>query len=113
MGGLEVSGRNLKIVRGDSGVLHLDLYLGTDVYRLAEGDSGILTVKKRAKDEDIVLQKQMDDTASFAFLPEDTASVEPGKYVYDIQLTFGTGEVLTIAMGKFTVTRDVTTAVIV
>ncbi len=111
MGGLTANGNSLSIVRGDSGTLCLDLYMGRDLFNLTFGDRGVLTVKKDVKDEEIILQKEMKDDASFAFEPEDTKNVKPGRYVYDIQLTFYTGEVVTVCMGKFRVTADVTTEV--
>lgn len=44
----------------------------------------------------------------FVLRPEDTNGLNPGEYVYDIQVKKPSGDVLTVAMGKITVKADVT-----
>jgi hypothetical protein len=110
-GGVEVRGSAIYHRRGDTGCLNLSLFMGNAPYELKAGDSGLFTVKKKRDDEAIVLQKEMAN-GSFTLLPEDTRGLKPGKYWYDIQLTFSTGEVCTVAIGRYRLLGDVTTGVI-
>lgn len=109
-GGIEVRGSNIYHRRGDTGRLNIHLFVGDDVYALKAGDTGLLTVKKRRDDEAIVLQKEMADGA-FTISPEDTKGLKPGKYWYDMQITLSTGEVCTVAIGRYNLMGDVTTGV--
>ncbi len=107
-GGIEVMGNNIFHRRGDTAKLKVNLSMGDAPYAFKDGDSGLFTVKKRVTDDDIVLQKEMADGA-FLLLPDDTKDLTPGSYRYDMQVTLSSGEVYTVAMGKYKLLPDITT----
>jgi hypothetical protein len=107
-GGIDVMGANIFHRRGDTGKLKVNLMIGDAPYVFKDGDNGLFTVKKRIGDEEIVLQKEMADGA-FTLLPEDTKDLTPGSYRYDMQVTLSSGEVYTVAMGKYKLLPDITT----
>lgn len=109
-GGIEVRGSNIYHRRGDTGRLNVHLLVGDERYEWKDGDAGLFTVKKKRDDEAIVIQKELVDGA-FTVLPEDTKALKPGKYWYDMQITLSTGEVCTVAIGKYNLMGDVTTGV--
>jgi hypothetical protein len=109
-GGIEVRGSNIYHRWGDTGRLNIHLLVGDTPYTLKDGDTGLFTVKKKKDDEAMVLQKEMADGV-FTLLPEDTKGLRPGKYWYDMQITLSTGEVCTVAIGKYNLMGDVTTGV--
>jgi len=49
-----------------------------------------------------------DSSLTLTLDPEDTVDVEPGRYVYDVKLTHGSGIILRILEGIATITPDVT-----
>lgn len=77
-------GYDVELTRGDSLVLRIDLK-GRD---LPEGTEAVLTVKKRVRDEQIVLRKRCDASSeilSIALEAQETNLV-PGVYVWDVRL---------------------------
>lgn len=66
------------------------------------------SLKKTANDEEYLIHKKISGSVTFHILPEDTKSLEYGKYVYDVQLTTK-GDVYTvITPTKFKVLKEVT-----
>lgn len=112
IGNIEVKGRNIYHRRGDTGWLDVRLFMGDVPYDLRDGDSGLFTVKKRKDSDDVVYQKAMTEDGGFILLPEDTQGLEPGTYYYDVQITLASGEVSTIAIGKYKLLGDITTKVV-
>lgn len=108
VGGIEVTGGNITHRRGDTGKLVVHLMVGDAPYVFHDGDTGLFTVKKRVGDDEIILQKEMSDGA-FILLPADTKDLTPGSYRYDVQVTLSSGEVYTVAMGKYRLLPDITT----
>lgn len=108
IGGIEVTGENIFHRRGDTGKLKVNLIIGDAPYVFQDGDTGLFTVKKRVGDDEIILQKEMSDGA-FILLPADTKDLTPGSYRYDMQVTLSSGEVYTVAMGKYKLLPDITT----
>lgn len=62
-------------------------------YELVEGDEICLTVKQKLRDLNEVLMKK---GTEITFDPNDTASLEPGEYVYDVSLKMSNGDVFTL-----------------
>jgi hypothetical protein len=108
IGGVEVKGGNIFHRRGDTGKLAVNLMVGDAPYVFQSGDTGLFTVKKRIGDDEIVFQKEMADGA-FLLEPADTKDLVPGSYRYDMQVTLSSGEVYTVAMGKYKLLPDITT----
>lgn len=111
VGGIEVRGSDIYHRRGDTGKLSISLLVGNTPYVWQDGDTGLLTLKKKKDDDAVVLQKEMAEGA-FSLLPEDTKGLKPGKYWYDVQVTLATGEVCTVALGRYNLLQDVTTGVV-
>ena len=78
---------------------------------LVTGDTVILTIR-RHEDAEISFQKVVttfvDGKALIRILPTDTSGLTRGRYVYDIEFTFASGEVKTPVKGVFQLEGDVT-----
>jgi hypothetical protein len=80
------------LTRGDTMYFEAAAYAKDDdgkavQYELQDGDKLVFTMRKTTSSE-ILIQK--DVTGGYAKInPEDTQSCEFGKYVYDVQLTYG------------------------
>ena len=78
---------------------------------LVAGDTVRMTVR-RSEGARISLQKVVtafvDGKALIQILPADTSGLTPGRYVYDIEVTFASGEVKTSVKGVFWIEGDVT-----
>ena len=109
IGGIEVKGSRIQHRRGDTGYLDVTLFMGDKTYELREGDTGLFTVKKKRDSEDVIFQKEMTEDGGFLLLPEDTKDLLPGTYYYDVEITLSSGDVCTIAIGKYKLLGDVTT----
>lgn len=105
----KVDNNNICITRGDSGSVELAITDKNQTpYRLEDGDSLLLTVKKGCdyteslivKDEYKTVERQKDGLKIylyiFSFSPNDTADLQFGNYVYDIKLNYANGDVNTI-----------------
>jgi hypothetical protein len=98
---MKINGSNLYLIRGDSQCVEISLTLddGTP-YLFVNGDEVKLSVKKTVSDSTYILQKIIttfiENTANIQIEPIDTKSIEYGMYLYDIQIKFATGEVITI-----------------
>lgn len=74
------------------------------------------SVKKSDQDNDVIIQKTIEDMTfdeqgyyHFTIEPTDTNNLKYGTYCYDIERIVE-GDVLTIAMGKFQITSEITFA---
>lgn len=99
---------NLSMIRGDSESITVSI---TDGFQ--SGDIIEMTVRKAACDPKKYLYKKItqfsDGKAVIAILPSDTESIPFGSYYYDIQLTRGNGDVITIIKpAKFTLLEEIT-----
>lgn len=91
-----ISGQNLSMTRGDSE----SLTVSCGVVPFADGDSVEFTVRRYASSDRKLIYKRVtefeDGKAVIAITPEDTAGLEFGPKIYDIQLTRADGTVTTI-----------------
>lgn len=107
------NGSFIKMVRGDSESLTVEMQdVNGNIKPFMSGDSLTFTMRHSIKSEvDIkktVTEFNEDGTATFLFYPEDTKELEENCYVYDIQLTFSTGAIVTIIPeGMFTLMPEV------
>lgn len=113
---IEVVGKNVKLVRGDTGVLELAIEDAEHQSYDFSSDTVVLTVKKSAWDKEPVIQKTFDENKRVKFEVEDTKNLPFADYVYDVQLTHtenvGGEDVTTvdtiIPIHKFTISQEVT-----
>lgn len=114
----ESGGRvNISMTRGDSESITVRCYEKTDggesvFLPIEDGDTVYLTVRPDAEGE-IVLQKVIEDfpdgAALIPFAAEDTAGLDFGDYVYDVQLTRANDTVTTLILpSRFSITEEVT-----
>lgn len=99
-------GKDIRITRGDTGVLVLSVTV--DGAELSKSDyTGTFSVKRDIDDDDYVISKEIDNQGQLVLESADTAFLEPGTYVYDIQIVSG-AQVATVGPAKFRVEGDVT-----
>ncbi len=100
----------IMLTKGDSAKLKLKLYDAQNkLLTLKDGDTAVLTIKQNIDSDDVVLQLTVDDSQQFTFAPADTATLDCGKYCYDIQVTLNDGSVYTvIPPSLFVIAKGVT-----
>lgn len=86
--------QNLEIVRGTSNTFGLTIKDGDgNPYTLSENDSLVFGLKRRERDEERVLVKKISNVADGTYIlqldPNDTSTLSPGRYYYDIGLQQG------------------------
>lgn len=81
---------------------------GCGEYTLQDGDSLKFSMKKSIDDSELVLTKNL-NKSKLIIAHSDTASLDFGSYVYDIQLTFADGKIQTIIVGKLELEKEVGT----
>ena len=108
VGGIEVRGADIIHRRGDTGCLDVYLFMGDEPYELKPGDTGKFSVKKHITSTEYIFQKTLTEDGGFILEPSDTKDLKPGTYRYDVEITLATGEVVTIAIGKYKLLGDIT-----
>lgn len=105
----------IHLTRGDTARLTVDLDVfledGTkQPYAMRNDDVLTLSVKRTAKSVKACLQKDVQGSNEIHIKPEDTASLEFGTYVYDVELCTAEGDVYTVIENKtFKIGVEVTT----
>lgn len=108
---LIITGDDIKLTRGDSLIVELELEKGGETYTPQQGDSlrfavstgykgqvgYTLHISKPISPEDLVIHLD----------PEDTEDLAYKKYHYDVEMTYVDGEVDTCLSGDFELTGDV------
>lgn len=98
----KIDGTTISLVRGDSMSLQFSLKKDGEEYVPIDGDtirfamkhSEFLPGRTDYKDSKPVLVKNIPyNTMMLKLDPEDTKNLEFGKYVYDVQITFASGDV--------------------
>lgn len=87
----------MTLTRGDSAFF--DVSIETDSgeeYQVGQGDQLVMTVKASTMQACPDMELKLTGSASFEIEPEDTRKMRYGHYMYDIQLTTGSGDVFTI-----------------
>lgn len=104
---------NIQMTRGDTFARTLTLTKGGEPYTPAEGDVIRFALSKVYKGKpgyELLLEKIINhDTMLWLIEADDTADLDYGRYVYDLQITYGeTGYVETFAAKKtLTLTEEV------
>lgn len=117
------SQNRLTFFRGDSHTVELTVKkknpanpTGPLIVQDLTGATAVLTVKIRATDSTALVQKVgafvnppgTDGKLRFEFVPVDTINIQPGPYVYDIQISLPLGKVYTVVKGTCDLMEDVT-----
>lgn len=96
----------LQFVQKDTWEFDINITDGSESYQLQEGDNVWFAMKKNLSDQQCVLHIEQPST-HFKILPSQT-DLAPGRYVFDMGITFANGDVITIiAKSKLTVYEKV------
>lgn len=108
---VEVNGTTIKMTRGDTLKTFVTLLTSEgQEYIPAPNDHIRFAMKKTYKDaEPLILKEIPNNTLELVLNPSDTKSLDaPGSYVYDIEITYGNGDVDTfIHKAKLMLTEEV------
>lgn len=102
---------NIQLTRGDTARFEIDIVnmIDNSAYVMADDDILRFSVKRSTNDKDFVIHKELQGQNVVYINPDDTNSLSFGKYVYDVEVTTGGGDVYTvIPPSKFTLTPEVT-----
>lgn len=108
---IKISGTTIKMTRGDTLRVQIGLtdQNGND-YEPHEGDKIRFAMKETYSDPEPLLVKDIPtESLELVLNPEDTKNLpQPSSYVYDIELTYGNGDVDTfIDKAKLILTEEV------
>ena len=99
---------SIKITRGDTGRIAVAITNADGTAHDAAGDTVRLTVKTSVNSPDALIQKTAVN-GTLLISPADTAGLEYGSYVYDVEVTTAGGDVCTIITPtRFTIEPQVT-----
>ena len=106
------SNKNIVMTRGDTFARTLILKKNGQTYTPESGDVIRFAMAKTYKGKtgyELLIEKTIDNsTLLWKLDPEDTAELDYGKYVYDLQMTYADGTVETFADKKqFILTEEV------
>lgn len=94
---LVTSSGEISLTRGDTARLTVSVTNDNDEpYVIQAGDTLTLSVKRSIKDTEFAFQKKIIGGDTFYIEPEDTDSLDFGKYKYDVEITTENGEVYTV-----------------
>ena len=101
----------IELTRGDSATLTVSITDGEGTpYIVRDTDTLTLSLKKDVKDPKPCVQKSINGNNTIHFEPKDTAGLEFGNYVYDVELLTAEGDVYTvIEKTLFKLREEVTT----
>lgn len=107
---LKADGSGIKLTRGDSALLNLDIRVASTGkrYEREPGDVLTFTVKPSYNSKTIELQKEVEGL-TLTLDPKDTSSMKYGEHWFDVQLTTANGNVYTVVgPAKFILLEEVT-----
>ena len=105
-----IEGTTIELTRGDTLQLTLSIEnIDETEYIPDPGDVILFSMKKYYTSGDVLISKVIDNTSlTFVIQPSDTANLDFGDYVYDIQITTVDGVVDTIIpRSKFRILPEV------
>lgn len=88
----------IRLTRGDTARFCLSVRYSNDCeeYEIAQDDIVQMTVRKTPNSDEILLHKRIVGTNIFHIEPSDTESLPFGRYVYDVQIENGDGDIYTV-----------------
>lgn len=105
---------DIDMIRGDTLNIQFEIEADEPINYASEDFNVTFSVKQAATDNAYVFQKHKsavteiaENTFVLRVAPEDTESLTPGYYYYDLQLNIKT-DVFTIALGYLQIIRDIT-----
>ena len=104
----------IQLTRGDTARFNLTIKnnVSQTDYEIQPDDTLTMSIKKSVRDVDSVVQLSIKGSSVFHLRPSDTSNLAFGKYLYDVQITTGDGDVYTvIGPTTFEVMKEVTTNV--
>ena len=108
---LIITGDDIKLTKGDSMIVELELEKGEETYTPQEGDQLRFAVSTGYRGEIgyvLHLSKPIDPEDMLIRLdPEDTTDMAKKRYHYDVEMTYADGVVDTCLSGEFELTGDV------
>lgn len=108
---LKISGDIITLTRGDSMQVQLELKKGDETFTPASGDVIKFSVSKVPKDKpgySLIISKTINNNTLILKLESaDTADLAYGSYLFDLEITYASGEVDTFAKGVFALTEEV------
>ena len=107
---LKIDGTTITLTRGDSLAVKLDIYdFEGNTYTPSSGDIIRFAMKKSYSDSECLISKVIpNDTMMLSLAPSNTKDLAFGSYVYDIEITFGSGAVDTfIDKATFRISEEV------
>lgn len=106
----QISKNNIKLIRGDTGEVELNLTLDDEEKTVVEPEAyeAVFTLKKNVDDIAFIMQKPFVD-GKITFSHEDTNLLPYGVYIYDVQVkVLEDGSIHTIGQHSFVILADVT-----
>ena len=105
---MKINGTDMSMIRGDSEAIRVRCDPP-----FSPGDALGMQVRERADDDTALITREITDfpdgTALIVLEPEDTAGLDAGKYVYDLDVRWADGRRKTIVeKSAFTIREDVT-----
>lgn len=107
---LSVDPQTMKIsmTRGDTGIFNINLKDGEgEPYTPSQEDSLEFAMAKGYGQEPVLRKNIPIDTLILKLEPADTKDLSPETYVYEVQFTSADGDVSTIILSRFALTKDV------
>ena len=102
----------IQLTRGDTARFNLTIKnnVSQTDYEIQPDDTLTMSIKKSVRDVDPVVQLNIKGSSVFHIHPSDTSDLAFGKYLYDVQITTGDGDVYTvIGPTTFELMKEVTT----
>lgn len=97
-------GTHITLTRGDTLSMSFPCRIDGEIHELEQGDTVRFALKKDYTDTTPLINKTLNDY-ELVLLPSDTAQLDFGDYVYDVEITLATGERYTY-ITKATLTLD-------
>lgn len=102
----------IQLTRGDTARFNLTIRnnVSQTDYEIQPDDTLIMSIKKSVRDVEPAVQLSIKGSSVFHIHPGDTSNLAFGKYLYDVQITTGDGDVYTvIGPTTFELLKEVTT----
>lgn len=90
----KIEDNKITLTRGDSFYTTVTMEKDNEEYTPEEGDVIRFGLKLSPSDSEPLIEKVIpNETLKLHLAPEDTKELKPGLYCYDIEITFGDGDV--------------------